>query len=245
MHIERSDVSILITPQIRLDNVSVTYTKEKKPFVAISDINLVVNRGEFIFVTGSSGAGKSTLLHVIAGATRPSKGGVYLAGSNAKFMSARTKEKKNIKIGFVPQMSHLTRRNTIEQNLQPFAQMTRSKQYSNAQRMDKALDLVDLKGVKDRYPAELSLGESRRVELARALLANPSILVLDEITANLDHDTAWDLFHLLMELNMYGITIVMATHAKKLVDIYRKRVLTLVNGQIVSDVNKGKYGYIK
>ncbi len=234
----------MITPQIRLDNINVTYTKEKKPFVAISDINLSVNKGEFLFVTGSSGAGKSTLLHVMSGAVRPTKGAVFLYGSNAKRLSVRAKAKKNIRIGFVPQLSHLARRSTIQQNLEPFAHLTRSKKYTTAQRMDKALDLVALKNVKDRYPAELSLGECRRVELARALLANPSILILDEITANLDEDTAWDIFHLLLELNMHGITIIMATHAKKLVDIYRKRVITLVNGNIIADINKGKYGDI-
>ncbi len=224
--------------------MNVTFTKEKKPFVAISDINLSVKRGEFVFVTGSSGAGKSTLLHVMAGAVRPTKGNVFLCGANAKRLTTRGKIKRNIRIGFVPQLSHLTRKTTIYQNLEPFAHMTRTKEYTPQQRIDKALNLVALKDVQDRYPAELSLGESRRVELARALLANPSILVLDEITANLDEDTAWDVFHLLLELNMYGITVIMATHAKKLVDIYRKRVITLVNGNIVADVNKGKYGEI-
>ncbi len=204
-----------------------------------------MNKGEFLFITGSSGAGKSTLLHVIAGAVRPTKGNVFFYGANAKRLSTRAKLKRNIRIGFVPQLSHLSRKNTIYQNLEPFAHMTYTKKYTPKQRIDKVLDLVALNGVQDRFPAELSLGESRRVELARALLSNPSVLVLDEITANLDEDTAWDVFHLLLELNMYGITVIMATHAKKLVDIYRKRVITLVNGNIIADVNKGKYGDIK
>ncbi len=141
-------------------------------------------------------------------------------------------------------MPHLTRLVTIKQNLEPFAHMYQNKGYSVTQRIDKVLSLVGLEDVKDRYPAELSLGENKRVELARALLGGPTILVVDELTASLDEDTAWDMFHLLGELNYYGMTIIMSTHAKKLVNIFRKRVITLVNGKIVSDVKRGKYGQI-
>ncbi len=197
-----------------------------------------------MFVTGSSGAGKSTLLHVIAGAVKPTSGKLFLNGSNARRLSPRAKAKKNVRIGFVPQSPHLTRLVTIKQNLEPFAHMHHNKNYTVNERLDKVLSLVGLVDVKDRYPAELSLGENKRVELARALLSSPTILVVDELTASLDEDTAWDIFHLLGELNYHGMTIVMSTHAKKLVDIFRKRVITLVNGKIVSDVKRGKYGQI-
>ena len=93
-----------------------------------------------------------------------------------------------------------------------------------------------------RYAVELSLGESRRVELARAIINNPEILVLDELTANLDEDTAWDLFLFLSELNRHGITIIMASHAKNFVNLMRRRVITLVDGTVFGDVAKGRYG---
>ena len=108
----------------------------------------------------------------------------------------------------------------------------------------KALGIVGLPGVEECYPAELSIGESRRVELARAVLNSPSILLLDELTANLDDDVIWDLIHLLTELNARGTTIVMATHASQYVNILRRRVITLVDGKIVGDVKNGKYGDI-
>ena len=104
--------------------------------------------------------------------------------------------------------------------------------------------MVGLPGVEGRYPAELSLGECRRVELARALLNDPAILVLDEPTANLDADTGWDILHLISELNRRGTTVVMATHAREFVNLLRKRVLTLVDGRIWGDVSKGHYGSI-
>ena len=103
---------------------------------------------------------------------------------------------------------------------------------------------MGLPDVENCYPAELSIGESRRVELARAVINSPHILLLDELTANLDDDVIWDLLHLLMELNSHGTTIVMATHASQYVYILRKRVITLVDGRVVGDVKKGKYGDI-
>ena len=108
----------------------------------------------------------------------------------------------------------------------------------------KALGIVGLPGVEGCYPAELSIGECRRVELARALINSPPILLLDELTANLDDDNIWDLMHLLNELNSRGTTIIMATHASQYVNIMRRRVVTLVDGRLVGDVKNGKYGDI-
>ena len=109
-------------------------------------------------------------------------------------------------------------------------------------RIQKSLQMVGLRGTEDRYPAELSLGECRRVELARAMINSPPILVLDEVTANLDEDTSWDILHLLCEMNRRGTTVIMATHARQFVNLLRKRVITLVDGTVFGDVQKGRYG---
>ena len=109
---------------------------------------------------------------------------------------------------------------------------------------EKALGLVGLPNVADCYPAQLSIGEVRRVELARALISSPPVLLLDELTANLDDDTIWDIMHLLHELNSRGTTIIMATHASQFVNIMRRRVITLVDGRLLGDVKNGKYGDI-
>ena len=108
--------------------------------------------------------------------------------------------------------------------------------------MKKVLGLVGMRGVESRYPVEMSIGECRRVELARALINSPPILVLDEITANLDDDNIWDMFQLLQEINRMGTTVIMATHASRYVNIMRRRVITLVDGKIFGDVEKGRYG---
>ena len=110
--------------------------------------------------------------------------------------------------------------------------------------LQKVLGLVGLSGFERKYPVEMSIGEGRKVELARALIASPPVLVLDEITANLDDDTIWDVLHLLRELNNRGTTIIMATHASQYVNIMRQRVVTLVDGRLFGDVRNGRYGDI-
>ena len=198
---------------------------------------------EFVFVTGSSGAGKSTLLNLIAGEITPTAGAVYLdnvpIGQQRRFGHPR----KAGCIGYVPQISQLMRKRTIEENLAMASMIGRGRRkVPMEERIRKALCMVGLKDVEKRYPVELSLGECRRVELARAIINSPSVLVLDELTASLDEDTIWDLFHLIGELNRLGTTVIMATHAKNFVNLMRKRVITLVDGRIFGDVRNGRYG---
>lgn len=230
-------------PQIRLEQVSKYYQQEKKAVPAVREIDLTIEQQEFVFVTGSSGAGKSTLLNLIAGEITPTAGAVYLdnvpIGQQRRFRHPR----KAGCIGYVPQISQLMRKRTIEENLAMASMIGRGRRkVPMEERIRKALCMVGLKDVEKRYPVELSLGECRRVELARAIINSPSVLVLDELTASLDEDTIWDLFHLIGELNRLGTTVIMATHAKNFVNLMRKRVITLVDGRIFGDVRNGRYG---
>ena len=230
-------------PQIRLEQVSKYYQQEKKAVPAVREIDLTIEQQEFVFVTGSSGAGKSTLLNLIAGEITPTAGAVYLdnvpIGQQRRFGHPR----KAGCIGYVPQISQLMRKRTIEENLAMASMIGRGRRkVPMEERIRKALCMVGLKDVEKRYPVELSLGECRRVELARAIINSPSVLVLDELTASLDEDTIWDLFHLIGELNRLGTTVIMATHAKNFVNLMRKRVITLVDGRIFGDVRNGRYG---
>ena len=230
-------------PQIRLEQVSKYYQQEKKAVPAVREIDLTIEQQEFVFVTGSSGAGKSTLLNLIAGEITPTAGAVYLdnvpIGQQRRFGHPR----KAGCIGYVPQISQLMRKRTIEENLAMASMIGRGRRkVPMEERIRKALCMVGLKDVEKRYPVELSLGECRRVELARAIISGPSVLVLDELTASLDEDTIWDLFHLIGELNRLGTTVIMATHAKNFVNLMRKRVITLVDGRIFGDVRNGRYG---
>lgn len=233
-------------PQIYLEGAGKDYHSpdgDRKVVQAIRSVDLTIERGEFVFITGSSGAGKSTLLQLIACETPPSRGCVYLDGVNLTRMSQRQRQHRRLRFGYVPQLSSLIRKRTIEENLASVAVLGRGRVHmAPAKRVQKVLNMVGMGDVAKRYPVELSMGECRRVELARAIINNPDILVLDELTANLDEDTAWDMFLFLSELNHHGITIVMATHAKNFVNLMRRRVITLVDGSIFGDVPKGRYG---
>lgn len=231
-------------PQIRLEGVGKNYLQEpdKRIIPAVQDVNLTIEQGEFIFITGSSGAGKSTLLQLLSCEMRPSTGAVYLDNVNVTTLSRWLWERKRQSFGYVPQLSTLVRKKTIAENLFPVAALGPGRSRSAGERIRKALRLVGMGDVLERYPVELSQGECRRVELARAIVNNPSVLVLDEMTANLDEDTAWDIFLFLMEVNHHGTTVIMATHAKNFVNLMRRRVITLVDGRIFGDVQKGRYG---
>ena len=230
-------------PQIELKGITKYYTQEGKKTAAIQQVDLTVRQGEFVFVTGSSGAGKTTLLKVICGELRPDRGTLWLDGVNVTSPLRRNRDRYRRLFGYVPQNSQLMRQRTIGQNLESVLMLSHSRGPGNhGEQIQKALGMVGLPGVEGRYPVELSQGECRRVELARAIITSPPVLVLDELTANLDEDAIWDTFHLLDEMNRRGTTILMATHAKTFVNMLRKRVVTMVDGRIFADVEKGRYG---
>lgn len=236
---------------ITLENVSKYYKNKRRSGagsryeVGVENINLTIGQGEFVFITGSSGAGKSTLLGLISGRLKPDRGRVLLDGVNTARILPWHRERIAPLFGNVAQEHTLIRKMTVEENLLLAARVGRRRFESEKEmkeRLKKVLGLVGFSGMERRYPVEMSVGEYRCVELARALINSPPILVLDEITANLDDDSIWDIFHLLTEINRRGTTVIMATHASRYVNIMRRRVVTLVDGQILGDVQKGKYG---
>lgn len=231
-------------PEIRMVKVSKIYkTEDKRKHYAVQDLDFAVQQGEFVFLIGSSGAGKSTMLKLIGGEIPPDEGAVFVDDVNIARFFGPWKVRLARTFGVVSQQSILIRKRTIMENLMVAARASGLQRKSRAS-AEKALSLVGLPKVGDCFPAQLSIGEVRRVELARALVSSPPVLLLDELTANLDDDTIWDIMHLLNELNTMGTTIIMATHASQYVNIMRRRVVTLVDGKLVGDVQHGKYGDI-
>ena len=240
-------------PTIELENATKFYKPEKQQRrrnrleIGVKDVSLTIKQGEFVFVIGSSGAGKSTLLKLISGQQRPDRGKVYVDQKDLSWMMKLSRNRAARMFGMVWQEPALIRKRTVEENLSLAARISAPRAEREKQlqaRVKKVLGLVGLSGIEKKYPAEMSIGECRRVELARALIGSPPILVLDEVTANLDDDSIWDVFQLLHELNRRGTTIIMATHASQYVNIMRRRVITLVDGNIFGDVQKGRYGDI-
>ena len=231
-------------PVIRLENASKLYkTEDKRKIYAVQELNISIEQGEFVFLIGSSGAGKTTMLKLLGGEISPDEGAAFVNDVNISRFFGPFKARLVRTFGVVSQQSMLIRKRTIMENLLVAGRAGGLQRKSRAA-AEKALGLVGLPNVGDCFPAQLSIGEVRRVELARALLNSPPVLLLDELTANLDDDTIWDILHLLNELNSKGTTIVMATHASQFVNIMRRRVVTLVDGKIVGDVKNGKYGDI-
>ena len=239
-------------PTITLEKVTKYYKVQKKHRrgenrveIGVEDVDLTVEQGEFVFLVGSSGAGKSTLLDLISGKVKPDKGTVSLNGKDLARLFPWSHNQTALLFGKVCQEQTLARRITVEENLRMAAMIGR-RRFESAKHIDerirKVLGLVGMRGTEKKYPGELSIGECRRVELARAMINSPPILVLDEITANLDDDNIWDMIILLNEVNRRGTTVIMATHASKHVNIMRRRVITLVDGHICGDVERGRYG---
>ena len=237
-------------PTIYLEHVSKFYKpkrRRKGPIhqdMGVEDVDLTIHQGEFVFVVGGSGAGKSTLLRLITGETKPSQGAVYLGDRDLNRALFLSRNRMSVMFGKIWQDPTLIRKKTIGENLALASQIALGRESAKVVdiRVKKMLGLVGMKGVEKKYPVELSIGECRRVELARALIGSPPILILDEITANLDDDCIWDTLHLLNDVNRRGTTVVMATHDSQYVNILRRRVITMTGGKVTQDEEKGKYG---
>ena len=226
---------------IRTEKLTKTYGKAR----GISGLDLEVEQGEFVFLVGSRGAGSSTLLNLISGALQPDGGAVYLDQVNLAKLSRRQEKKLPYIFGKVPQDPALDRTSTVFENLCPpgrFGKMGGA--LTDGPLISKALGLVGMAGCEYRYPLEMSISQCKRVELAKAIFNSPPILLLDKITDKMDDDSIWDIFMLLNELNRRGTTVIMSTHAKQFVNFMRRRVVTLVDGRVVGDVQKGRFGDI-
>lgn len=232
-------------PTIRLSQIAKLYKGKGRHTAAVLNIDLEIAQGEFVFFVGSRGAGKSTLLDIISGDLAPDQGAVYLNDVNINRLSRRKRARLRRVIGKVSQDPSLVRTDTVLENLigARGLGMIRGLWYEE-KLVRKALALVGMPGVERRCPREFTYTQCRRLELARAIMRSPPILVLDGITDQMDDDTIWDIFLLLNELNARGTTILMATNAKKFVNIMRRRVITLSDGRIVGDVRRGRYGDI-
>ena len=199
---------------IEFKNVSKTYSTGTE---AVNNANFKIDKGEFVFLVGSSGSGKSTLIKLILKEEEPTKGNIIINGKDTTFL-------KQNRIPYL--------RRSMGVVFQDFRYIRRQ--------VPMLLSLVGLSGKAKVYPDELSGGEQQRVALARALVNNPSMIIADEPTGNLDPDTAWEIMTLLNEINMRGTTVVVATHAKDIVDRMNKRVIEIKSGNIVRD-EKGGY----
>ncbi|TNU73037.1 cell division ATP-binding protein FtsE [Miniimonas arenae] len=224
---------------IRLDRVSKVYTRGARP--ALDRVSLEVERGEFLFLVGASGSGKSTFLRLVLREESATSGRVYVAGREITALSQWKVPSLRRQIGVVFQDFRLLPNKTVFDNVAFAQQVIGKPQHAIARDVPEVLELVKLAGKERRMPHELSGGEQQRVAIARAIVNRPAILLADEPTGNLDPTTSAGIMTLLERINRTGTTVVMATHDEVIVNQMRKRVVQLVDGEVVRDEASGAY----
>lgn len=228
---------------IKFENVSKKY--EKKDKFALKDINININRGEFVFLVGSSGAGKSTFIKLLLKEEIPTEGTLTVNNKDIASLSPRMVPKFRRNMGVVFQDFRLLPNKTVYENIAFAMEITQQKKKDIRRKVPVALSLVGLSEKAKSYPNQLSGGEQQRVGIARAIINNPVILIADEPTGNLDPQNADEIMEILLDINRRGTTVIIATHAKEIVDKLQKRVITLDKGMVTSDVQRGNYTNVK
>lgn len=224
---------------IALDHVSKVYPKGTRP--ALDDVNLDIERGDFVFLVGASGSGKTTLLSLLLREEEATDGEIRVAGNDLRRLTNRQVPQYRRSIGFVFQDYKLLTNKTVWQNVAFALEVIGTRRSSIKSLVPQVLQTVGLTGKENNYPHELSGGEQQRVAIARAYVNHPQILLADEPTGNLDPTTSLGIMEVLDAINRTGTTIVMATHNEEIVNSMRKRVIELHTGKIVRDEAQGSY----
>jgi len=215
-------------------NLKKTYMLGKVPVEALRDVNLKVEKGDFLAVLGPSGSGKSTLLNLIGALDKPTSGTLLIDGVNVSKLNDNKLSDLRLKVGFVFQFFNLIPRFAAMDNVELSLAIAN---ISRSERKKRAAELLETVGLKDRMkhkPAELSGGQQQRVAIARALANNPTFLLLDEPTGNIDSKTAHELMEIIKNLNAKGVTIIMVTHDQHLAR-EAKRTVQMMDGVIISN----------
>ena len=228
---------------ISLQHVSKIYLKGTRP--AIDDINLQIERGDFVFLVGASGSGKTTLLSMLLREEEATDGEIRVAGNDLRRLTNRQVPLYRRSIGFVFQDYKLLNNKTVWQNVAFALEVIGTPRSTITSMVPKVLQTVGLTGKERSYPHELSGGEAQRVAIARAYVNHPQILLADEPTGNLDPTTSLGIMEVLDAINRTGTTVVMATHNEEIVNSMRRRVVELHNGKVVRDESHGSYDSAK
>ncbi len=210
---------------------------------ALNNINVSIGAGDFVFLVGPSGAGKSTFLRMLFREDLPTEGKILIDGKDITTMPENRVPFLRRNLGIVLQDFQLLKRRTVAENVAFGLRVIGASATVINTRVQEALEQVGLSHKRRMFPTELSGGEQQRVCIARAIVNNPLILITDEPTGNLDPMISQEIMQLFLEINARGTTVVMATHNHNLVNKMRKRVLALVDGQIVKDEACGTYAY--
>ena len=211
--------------------------------MALQDVNVHIEPGEFVFVVGPSGAGKSTFIKMLFREVLPTTGSIFVNGVDILSLTPKEIPFLRRQLGIIFQDYRLLPDRTVFENVAFAMQVIEAPHRKIKRQVMNVLDLVGLRHRANAYPNELSGGEQQRSAIARAIVNDPVFVIADEPTGNLDPETSWDIMDIFKEINATGTTIVMATHDKEVVDAMGKRVIAIEKGRIVRDEKEGVYGY--
>lgn len=211
--------------------------------VALQNVDIHIEPGEFVFVVGPSGAGKSTFIKMLFREVLPTTGNIFVNGVDILSLTPKEIPYMRRQLGIIFQDYRLLPDRTVYENVAFAMEVIETPRRKIKRRVLNVLDLVGLRHRADAYPNELSGGEQQRIAIARAIVNDPIMVIADEPTGNLDPETSWDIMEIFKEINAEGTTIVMATHDKEIVDAMGKRVIAIEDGNIVRDEASGVYGY--
>ncbi len=217
---------------IQLYNVSKRYSRDS---IAVKDLSVKIDKGEFVYVTGASGAGKTTFLRMLYVAERPTRGQILVDGQNVTRIRSHQIPYLRRKIGVVFQDFKLLQSRTVYENVAFALEAQGKKRFEVSKKVYQALKEVGLEHRLQRKPLELSGGEQQRIAIARALVVDPLILLADEPSGNLDQEVTMDIMNLFKRANARGTTVLLATHDYSLHQRFPRRVLTLDQGKLVGD----------
>ncbi len=223
---------------IELINVTKEYDNGT---LALENVNLQIENGEFVFLVGSSGAGKTTITKLLMREENVTSGEIFLNGEDITKITEKEIPYLRRKMGVVFQDFRLLNDRTVYENVEFAMRVVGASKREIRRRVPVVLNMVGLNYKAKMLPSELSGGEQQRVALARALVNNPSILIADEPTGNLNPKTAMEIMEIFENINQMGTTVIMATHAKDIVDVMHKRVIEVFDGHVVRDEVGGEY----
>ena len=209
---------------------------------ALNGVSMQIEDGEFCFLVGPSGSGKSTIIKLITGELKPTSGTVHVNGYSLERIRKREIPYLRRTVGVVFQDFRLINKMTVYENVAFAMRVIGAREREIRERVPYVLDLVGLSDKEKRHPGELSGGEQQRLAIARALVNNPSMIIADEPTGNLDPQMSFEIMSLLEEINNLGTTMLVVTHAQNLVESFNKRVISINQGVIVNDGLEAYYG---
>ena len=225
---------------IEISKLTKTYDRGTK---ALRDVNITIDDGEFVFITGRSGSGKSTLIKILLKEVEPTSGRVVVNDMNLGKMPRRYVPKYRRRLGVVFQDFRLLKDKTVYENVAFAQRVIGESGRTIREAVPQMLKMVGLSSKYKFFPHQLSGGEQQRVAIARALISRPEILLADEPTGNLDPHNAMEIMGLLEKINRRGTTVIVVTHSHEIVDMMKKRVITIDRGMVIRDEEESGYRY--